>query len=178
MHVVLALLGSLITLLYLLDRMGVDLGGLNPFYWQRRRAWRKRYEGDPIHSVEDPIGIAALFIIGVAKIDGDISATQKDAVLTEFRNRFSLDERQATQLFGASAHLLGQPQVIRTQLDGVMERHREHFSAEQVTSLIDMMTTVVTADGEATPDQAELIAMVRDQLARPQGGDGVWGEQS
>ena len=31
MHVVLGLLTSIITILYLLDRMDVNLGGLNPF---------------------------------------------------------------------------------------------------------------------------------------------------
>ena len=42
MHVILGILTALITVLYLLDRMGIDLGGMNPFYWRRRRAWAKK----------------------------------------------------------------------------------------------------------------------------------------
>ena len=60
MHIVLGFLTSLITILYLLDRMGVNLGGLNPFYWRRRRAWAKKYGGDPIYAIEDPMEVAAL----------------------------------------------------------------------------------------------------------------------
>ena len=176
MHVVLALLGSIVTLLYLLDRLGIDLGGLNPFYWRRRRAWRKRYEGDPIHSVEDPMEIAALFVVGVAKLDGDVSAGQKAAALREFETRFSMTGRDAARLFGSSAHLLGQPQVLRVQLEGVLERHQEHFTADQVESLIDMMVTVAAADGEPTEQQSEMISAVRDRLAKPAPVEGVWGQ--
>jgi len=51
MHIVLGILTSLIAILYFLDRMGIDLGGLNPFYWRRRRAWARKYGGDPIYAV-------------------------------------------------------------------------------------------------------------------------------
>lgn len=40
MHIVLGLLGTLVTILWLLYRlaeMGIDLGGLNPWAWRRRR---------------------------------------------------------------------------------------------------------------------------------------------
>jgi hypothetical protein len=83
MHIVLGLLGSIVTILYLLDRLGIDLGGLNPFYWQRRRAWAKKYEGDPIHSVEDPMHVAAILIVGAAKLNGDLSAEQKRVALEQ-----------------------------------------------------------------------------------------------
>ena len=84
MHIVLGLLTTAVTILYLLDRMGIDLGGLNPFYWRRRRAWAAKYEGDPIYSVEDPMHVAALLIVGTAKLAGDLSAAQKRAALDTF----------------------------------------------------------------------------------------------
>lgn len=40
MHIVLAVLGSLVTILILLNRLkglGIDFGWLNPFTWHRRR---------------------------------------------------------------------------------------------------------------------------------------------
>ena len=40
MHIILGALGSIVTILYMLDRLGIDIGGLNPFYWYRRRAFR------------------------------------------------------------------------------------------------------------------------------------------
>ena len=59
MHI-LGLLTLIVSILYLLDRTGIDIGWLNPFHWHRRRAWSKQYHGDPIYSVEDPLHIAAL----------------------------------------------------------------------------------------------------------------------
>jgi hypothetical protein len=118
MHVLLGLLGSLITILYILDRLGFDLAGMNPFYWRRRRAWAKKYEGDPIYSVEDPIEVAAILIIGVARLEGDLSAEQKRVAQEQFASAFSMDARAAAQLLGSASHLLGAPQVIDAQLDG------------------------------------------------------------
>ena len=43
MHVILGILSSIVAILYALDRLGIDLGGLNPFYWYRRRAFAKKY---------------------------------------------------------------------------------------------------------------------------------------
>ena len=45
MPYLLGFLGLLVTVLILLSRLadaGIDLGGLNPFLWRRRRAWRQK----------------------------------------------------------------------------------------------------------------------------------------
>ena len=51
MHIIISLLGTIITVLVLLNRLaqaGISLGGLNPFLWKRRQKWKKQYEGNPI----------------------------------------------------------------------------------------------------------------------------------
>ena len=181
MHIVLALLGAIVTLLYLLSRLadlGIDLGGLNPFYWRRRRAWRKKYEGDPVHAIDDPLEIAALFVVGIAKLEGDVSATQKQAALAEFKNRFSLNAREANQLYGSSAHLLGHPTVVLTQLGGVLERKQEVFTADQAQSLLDMMSTIANTDGSASAQQTDLLNSVKEKLVKPRPRDGVWNQHA
>ena len=77
MHIVIGFLAALVTIFYLLDRLGIDLGGFNPFHWRRRRAGSKKYQSDPIFSIEDPMHVAAILILGAAKLDGDLSAEQK-----------------------------------------------------------------------------------------------------
>lgn len=175
MHIVLAVLTSIITILFLLDRLGVDLGGLNPFSWRRRRAWAKKYEGDPIYAVEDPMELAALFVVATAKIDGGITLEQKNAILSEFSSNFSLSDRDSSQLLGSSTHLLGQPQVIRTQIDGLLSRNDNVFSPDQAESLIGMMTHVASSTGGLSADQTELIEAVRDRYAAPASNGGRWG---
>ena len=136
MHIFLGFLTTVVTLLYLLDRMGVNLGGLNPFYWRRRRAWARKYEGDPIYSIEDPMHVAALLIVGAAKLDGDISAEQKRTALNQFEQNFSLDSRAASELMASAAHLLGTPQVIDTQLKGLADKNQDRFSRDQAESMM------------------------------------------
>ena len=172
MHVLIGLLGSLVTLLYLLDRLGIDIGGMNPFYWYRRRAFAKRYGADPIFSIEDPIHIASLLIIGAAKLDGDLTAEQRSIAQSEFENNFKLDANEASGLFGSAAHLLAAPQLLENQLNKLADKHKTSFTADQAESLVQIMTTVASSGGSLSASQREFIDGVRDQFAgkaRPQG---------
>ena len=174
MHIVIGLLGSLVTILYLLDRLGVDIGGLNPFYWYRRRAFAKKYGSDPIYSIEDPIHVAALLVIGVAKLDGDLTAEQKRIAQEQFESEFSIDSRDASALFGSAAHLLAAPQLIDTQLRKLAQANEGRFSPDQAMSLVQMMNAVATADGGPTAQQQDFIDGVRSEFVREKQSQGKW----
>jgi uncharacterized tellurite resistance protein B-like protein len=174
MHIVIAFLSALVTVFYLLDRLGIDLGGFNPFHWRRKRKWNKTYHADPIYSVDDPMHVAAILILGGAKLDGDISAEQKKVALALFESQFSLDSRAAFELLGSAAHLLGAPQVIDAQLDGVMTNNQDHFSKDQAKSMMQMMTQVVSADGEMSAAQSDYVENIRSRLVPPQKDEGTW----
>lgn len=178
MHVVIGFLSSLVALLwvlYRLEEMGISLGGLNPFHWRRRRDWRKKYEADPIYSLEDPMEVAAVAVVAVGKLEGDVSASQKAAAMREFANAFSLDNKAALQLYGAAAHLLGQPQVVDKQISGLLERHRNLFTAEQIDSVVSMMTAVAVADGTPSDEQQSYIDEFRKRANAPvKSTEGTW----
>jgi len=174
LHVVLGILTSLVTILYLLDRMGIDLGGLNPFYWRRRRAWARKYHGDPIYSVEDPVQLAAILIVGAARLDGDLTAEEKRAALALFRSRFHLGERDAAQLMNSVTHLLGARQVLDAQLNGLVEKNSGRFTAEQAESIVDMIIDVVSAGGGASGEQREFVEMLRNSLVPSAPPQGTW----
>ncbi len=175
MHIVLGLLGTLVTVLYLLDRLGIDIGGLNPFYWYRRRAFAKRYGADPIYSIEDPVHIASLLIIGAAKLDGDLTAEQHSVAHAEFEKNFNLDAKEASDLFGSAAHLLAAPQLLENQLNKLADKHASRFTREQAESLVEIMTTVASTSGGLSITQKEFIDSMRARsgtIAEPQG---TWG---
>ena len=174
MHVVLGLLGTIVTILYLLSRLGIDLGGMNPFFWYRRRAFATKYGNDPIYSVEDTVHVAALLVIGAAKLDGDLTAEQKTIAQEQFESEFSLDSREASQLFGSAAHLLAAPQLIDGQLRKLADRNKDRFSHDQARSLVQMMDKVASADGDLTAAQTELINGVQAQFVREEGRQGTW----
>ena len=87
MHIILGLLGVIVTILVLLNRLnqgGIDIGWLNPFSWARRRKFRKEYELHPAFTLESPLDVAALFMVAVAKINGDNSISNKQKKYTKF----------------------------------------------------------------------------------------------
>ncbi len=174
MHILIAFLGSLVTLFYLLDRLGIDIGGFNPFHWRRKRAWSRRYQSDPIYSVEDPLHIAALLILGAAKLDGHVSAEQKRVALQRFEAVFSLDANEASELVGSAIHLLGAPQVIDAQLNGLADKNEDCFTKDQADSMVQLMAEVVSADGDVTAAQSEFIERMRTHFVPPQQSQGTW----
>lgn len=175
MHIVIGLLGSIVTIMYLLDRLGIDIGGLNPFYWYRRHAFAKKFGADPVYSIEDPVHVAALLIIGAAKLNGDVTAEQKKVAQEQFESSFSMDASEASELFGSAAHLLAAPQLIDTQLRKLADKNADRFSTEQAESMVEMMITVASADGDITGPQRDLIETIRSQVVPSQKGQGTWG---
>ncbi len=174
MHIVLGLLGSIVTILYLLNRLGVDIGWLNPSWWRRRRQWASKYQGDPIFSVEDPLHVAALLIIGVAKLEGDLTTEQKQVVRDQFSEKFSMSEKETGELLGSAAHLLAAPQLLGTQLKKLASRNTNSFSSEQAESLLAMMDNVAAAEGGRSGQQQEYVSEMRSIFAPQQKGDGPW----
>ncbi len=178
MHVLLAALAAIVTILILLKQLanaGFDLYGLNPFLWQRRRKWRDKLEGNPVFSLEDPKDVVALLVVGIAKIDGDISAEEKRAVLKEFESTFALKPQDASALLGSSVHLLGDAKVLLTQLDDVLARSRDKFTSDQVVSTMAMLERVARISGNPSEQQVQIIEGVRARLSRMQPAKSTWG---
>lgn len=174
MHILIGLLGSLVTIFYLLDRLGIDIGGLNPFYWYRRRSFAKKYAADPIYSIEDPMHVASLIVIGGAKLGGDLTAEQRRLTQDLFEAEFSLPPKEASQLFGSAAHLLAGPTLLEDQLTKLVERHRTTFSADQADSLTTMLEKVVAEDGTPNEEQQAFAARLERELKAPQKPEGTW----
>ena len=174
MHIIIGFLTSLVTIFYLLDRLGVDIGGFNPFYWYRRYQFSKKYGADPIYSVEDPMHIASLLIIGTAKLDGDLTAEQKQLAQELFESEFSLESREAAQLFGSAAHLLAAPQLLEGQLQKLSERSKDRFSPDQARSMLEMMSKVAAAGGEVSATQRDFINSVGSTLVHEEERQGTW----
>lgn len=174
MHIVVSVLGAILTALYILERLGIDVGIINPWSWRRRRAWARRYHGDPIYSVEDPMDVAALLVIGSAKLDGDVTAEQKRKALNLFESTFSLDAKQSAELYGAAAHLLGSHQVIDTQLQGVLAKNKHRFTQEQALSIIEIAGKVAAAGGSLSERQQAFLTDLSAKLAPPATSQNSW----
>jgi len=160
MPAILGLLGTVVTILWLLYRlaeMGIDLGGLNPFLWRRRRKWKKHYEANPIYKIDSPMEATALLVTATAKADGDMSTEEKQAILALFENEFHLSTKDATALLGASSHLLGKGDEVRDNLKGVLSPSLASFSPAQARSAIDMLEQVSAVTGSANELKQQIV---------------------
>lgn len=163
MHFILGILGAAVTLFILYKRLedaGVDIGWLNPFSWARRRAFRKQYQMHPAYTLESSMDVAALFMVAVAKIDGDMSAEQKNTVLDLFSAKFSLSDKQASSLLNSSVHIFGTGQDVFDNPSKVLARTIESFTPEQVNSVIEMLRQIARVEGQSSPQQQALIARI------------------
>ena len=175
MPYLLGLLGLIVTILVVLSRLadaGIDLGGLNPFLWRRRRAWHQKFEANPLFSLDKPMDVAAVLAVGVAKADGDMSMEQKQALLEAFRQTFHIDTRAAEELLTSSAHLAGDGLILRDQVPDVVARSKEQFTDSQIESTLSLLEEVAAVEG-ASDRQRELISHVEDTL-RDQPAPGAW----
>ena len=175
MAYLLGLLGLIVTGLVLLSRLadaGIDLGGLNPFLLRRRRAWRRQFEANPLFSLDDPMDVAAVLAVGVAKAGGDMSAEQKHALLDAFQRTFGLDQRSAENLLASSAHLVADGQVLTDQVHDVIARSKERFTDDQIASTLSLLEAIAAVEG-ATGRQRKLIARIEDVL-HDQGTSTAW----
>ncbi|GGC05779.1 hypothetical protein GCM10011352_34970 [Marinobacterium zhoushanense] len=169
MHILIGILTTLVTLLYLLERLGVDLGWLNPWAWKRRRAWLKQSKGNPAYGLDKPIDAIALIATAAAKIDGDLSIEEKNKLKSIFRTTFNQSEKDATQLLVVSVHLLGSGEEIFQSPERVLKRSIEDFTDEQRNSSIDLLNKVINVGGSPSKLQEEFLGKVKKLMLS--GGD-------
>ena len=165
MHIILAILGSIITILILINRLsdaGLDIGWLNPFLWHRRRSWRKKFEGNPIFSLADPLEVAALLATTVAKIDGEISQEEKETLLSLFKTEFNKSEQEASDLLMFSIHLFGNGEEAIAKPEKIIKTSLEKFTKEQAASVIHLLEAVLNTSSLNTELKENYIKRVNN----------------
>lgn len=165
MHLLIAFITAVASLLFALDRLGVDIGWLNPWAWRRRRKWRMMATGNPAFQLGQPIDVIALLAAATAKIDGDISIEEKDGIKLLFQNTFDLSEAEATKLLGASVYLLGSGEGIYENPEKVIEPCLEKFSAEQKKLSIDLIRSVMDISPNLSDIQVQFFQRIEKELS-------------
>ena len=177
MHIILGALGLIVTILVLVNRLsdaGIDIGWLNPFSWRRRRAWRKKYEGNPIFSLKEPLEVAALLATTIAKIDGEISIDEKQALLSLFQSEFNKTEKEASDLLMSSIYLFGDGQEAIAKPEKIMEMALERFSEDQARSVVSLLNTVKEISGNNSRIKEKYIGSVSSEFDKLFNTKGNW----
>lgn len=172
MHIIIGFFTALATLLFALDRLGVDLGWFNPWAWKRRRAWMKQVTGNPAFSLDSPIDAIALLATAAAKVDGDLSIDEKEALKKIFQETFNKSEKDASQLLGSSVYLLGSGEEIYRSPEKVLANSLESFSIDQKESSIKLLNQIVSMGGKVSELQVEFVSKVERSLLKKGVRDG------
>ena len=163
MHIILGILGSIITILVLtnqLARLGIDVTWLNPFAWARRKQWQKKYHADPAFSLDKPMEAAAGLLYLMAKCSGEITREQKECILDLFQTEFKLSEDQARELLSSCSFLLKDEDKIFDHLKDFLIPSLEKFDAEKKQSTLDMLNKVADCEGPRTSKQQAFLNRV------------------
>jgi len=164
MHIILAFLGTIITILILLKRLadaGIDLRGLNPFLWRRRRQWQRRIEGNPIFLIEDPLELTGLLATASVKSDGDMSSEEKSNLLSLFQDEFSMNKKEAAELLLSSSYLLGKGEEVKDNLEKVIKPSIDSFSEHQAKSAIGLLEKICETDTVGSEIKVEFTKKVK-----------------
>ena len=159
MHLLIAFITAVASLLYALERLGIDIGWINPWAWRRKRRWQKQYHANPVFSIEKPLEAVALLLAAVAKIDGDLSLEEKDELRTIFAEEFHLSEKEANSLLVSTVYLLGKGVEVFDRPKDVLAPSIEKFTDAQKDSLIALLSRVAAIGGSSSV-QCEFIAAI------------------
>jgi len=163
MHVILGILGTIVTILYLVSEIsdkGNQLGKFNPFAWARRRKWQKKYHADPAFSLDRPMESVAGLLYIMAKCSGEISREQKECMVELFETEFRLSEDKARELLSSSSFLLKDEDKVVENLKDFLKPSLAKFDSEKRQSTLDMLEKVADCEGTRTSKQQEFLNKV------------------
>ncbi|MFT6033199.1 MAG: putative tellurite resistance protein B-like protein [Arenicella sp.] len=150
MHMLLSLLGTIVTIVILFKRLsdsGIDLSWLNPFSAnQEQPSGKSSDQKDQLFSVSDPLEVAALLAITIAKIDGDLSSHEKTVLLKLFQSEFHCSEQQASDLLLSSNTLFGDGRLAISMPGQIMQSSLQSFSPEKAQSVMHLLNTISQVD--------------------------------
>ena len=175
---IIAFMSAIATLAWALATLrnsGFSIDSLTPFHWYRRFQWNKKYGRNPLYVLDKPLDVAAVLLVGIARLEGEISREQKNEIISVFSNEFHLDANGAKELFTSSAFLLQHENNLVGNVDKVLENTRGKFTPEQITSTLQLMTRVANLDNQISTTQQNLLAAVERLLIVKNGNGGKWG---
>lgn len=149
---------GLIWALVALERAGKTLSFASPFTWYRSTEWRKQYGQKPLYSLREPVDVAGVLLLGMAKCEGEVSGRQKSELVAIFEREFHLNAKDAADLLVASAHLLRDEVYIFDSLPQILAPSAAAFTREHVSSLLELMHRIATLESPLKDEQTKLLA--------------------
>ncbi len=177
MHIILGMLGTIVTILVLFHRLaqlGIDVGGLNPFLWNRRRKWKNMYQGNPVFKIQSPMDATAILMVATVKANGDMAKEEKNEVLSLFETKFNMSKKDAAGLLVSCVHLLGDGTEVRNNVKKFLSQSKENFTESQIDSAISLISQVAGSPEVRHQNAQDLINKVTGVLQSKAANNETW----
>ena len=146
----------------------------NPFSFFRRLKWQTRVGIKPIYNLSKPIEVSAVFMLGIAKLEGEISREQKENILQIFQNEFNLNKDQSQEMFVFATFILKDEYTILSSAAKILKNSSPHFTAEQANALIEELKHISSINQVANKQQKKLLHLVQAGLVNVYKEDQKW----
>ncbi len=167
MHIILGLLGSIVTILVLLKKLsdaGIDVGWLDPFKRQRRKQWKQKVSTAPLYLIKDPMEATASLMYAMAKCSGEISLEEKNFLLEKFRVDFFLSDKESSSLLNSCSFVVTDCSELQNNMTKFFSKNIQQYSESQIDSTIELLEDIANLGGGATETQSEFLDNIVNYL--------------
>ncbi|NNE82587.1 MAG: hypothetical protein HKN28_01315 [Alphaproteobacteria bacterium] len=127
----------------------------------RRKRWKSQTNTDQIRNIEDPRLSAAVMMCALAKSDDDLSAREVSTIVDLLRENLELSPAEADEMLAQARRMTRDMGDLGTILRRATPPIQAGCTPEQKSELLEMLTTVATADGPIDAIQQDAMDRLR-----------------
>ncbi len=126
-----------------------------------RAGFRKKVEGSPIASIDDPVTGAAVMMAAVANAREPIDAATRTVILDELRETIGADPTEAVEFAIRAVALAPDPDNVSLRLTRMWN---SRLTPPERQQLVEMVSRVAAMKGEPTEVQTGAIQRLKARL--------------
>lgn len=131
----------------------------------RRYRWQsKSKRKTPLTDITDARLAAAIMMCAVAKSMGDITESQRDAMLGQMRDILRMDGDEAVEMLAEARWLIAELTDLDTTLRRASKAVEASCSIAERQELLAMLETVAAVEGDVTEYQTTALDRIRRRL--------------
>jgi len=171
MHIIVAILGALATILFLLSRIGKSASDLTDSANElanlpRKLRHRRKAGKQGLDLIEDPVEAATILMISVARLDGisRVSDTQGAAIARQLSENMQLEPDDAEGYVIQLRSLTGYLKQAESTLFPMVDILRNRVSKDDARDLAGMMAVIAETDGAVNAEQQSFIQQFEERM--------------
>lgn len=171
MHIVIAILGALATILFLFSRIGKSASDLTDTAQElsnlpRKLRHRRNAGKQGLDLIENPVEAATVLMISIARMDGigRVSDTQAEAIAGQLSDHMELDPEDAESHLVQLRSLTGYLKQADSALFPMVDLLRRAINKDEARDLVGMMAIIAEADSPANDEQLNFIRRFEERM--------------